>query len=104
MRRVYSSQNTMMVGLVKGILDNGGIDCLLKNQILSSGMGELPLNECWPEVWVTHDGDYDKATQIINEFLAGDGRKEISWHCSCGELLEGQFEICWRCGQARPSG
>ena len=94
----------MMVGLVKGILENDGIDCLLKNQILSSGIGELPLNECWPEVWITNDGDYDKATEIVNNFLAADSGEEKSWRCRCGEQLEGQFDICWRCGRERSSG
>lgn len=104
MKRVYSSQNTLMAGLIKGLLENGGIDCLIKNQILSSGIGELPLNECWPEVWITDDEDFSRATEIVEHALSEPEDTLPSWHCKCGETIEGQFELCWQCGRERPAG
>lgn len=92
-----------MAGLVKGLLENDGIDCLMKNQILSSGIGELPLNDCWPEVWIIDNDDYDKAADLVNDFLTTDGQRGTSWKCRCGEMIEGQFDACWKCGRERPA-
>lgn len=103
MKRVYSSQNSMMAGLVKGLLENEGIGCLMKNQILSSGIGELPVNECWPEVWITDDNDYSRATELIEHTLSVADKSFPSWKCRCGEVVEGQFSACWHCGQEKPS-
>jgi hypothetical protein len=102
MKRVYSSQNTMMAGLIKGLLENNGIDCLMKNQILSSGIGELPLNECWPEVWISDDDDFDRAMELVEHALSSPENPPSSWRCKCGEEIEGQFELCWHCGNPRP--
>ena len=46
--------------------------------------------------------DYDKAMEVIRQALAG---KNVgpSWRCvTCGEVIEGQFSQCWRCGSERP--
>ena len=34
-----------------------------------------------------------------------DPKSYRSWRCrACNELVEGQFEACWKCGASRPSG
>lgn len=104
MRKVYSSQLVPMVGHLRNVLESHGIDCIVKNDFLCGAAGELPPNECWPELWIMEDRHYDEAVAIVSaaslENLVDPGGR---WICaSCGEELEGQFTDCWSCGSSRP--
>ncbi len=102
MKRVYSSQLSLMVGHMKNILESHGISCVIRNEFLAGGSGELPPTECWPELWVERDIDYERAQGIIEETLRDEGQSSEPWICpGCGERLEGQFGVCWRCGTER---
>ena len=97
---VYSAANISLVSIVKGILEQRGIKCWIKNEALSAGTGELPPIETWPQLCVEKD-DYSEAKHIVEEALAA---KDISimWKCdSCGEVIEEQFTECWNCGKSR---
>jgi hypothetical protein len=99
LKRVFSSYNQTAVYHARNLLENAGIEVLVKNAILSSAMGELPPAECQAELWVLNDLDQARAEQILSE-------KETSgpdWTCSCGEKLGAQFTQCWRCGAYRRS-
>ena len=61
MKRVYSSFNQTAVYHARNLLENAGIEVLVKNAILSSAMGELPPAECQAEVWVLNDADERRA-------------------------------------------
>lgn len=103
MKRVYCSDDLVMAGHLKSLLDADGIECFLKNQYLTGGRGDLPLNECWPELWVTQDENYDQAMTIIAAVISNPNKLQASdWRCSCGELIEGQFGSCWNCGKDKP--
>ncbi len=69
MKKVYSSDNLIQSGYIKGLLEAHGISCHLRNIDLAGGIGGLPINECWPEVWLVHDDDYRQANTIINEAI-----------------------------------
>lgn len=98
MKKVHSADNAVDVGLLTAILEDNGISCLVKNQNLGGAMGEIPPLECWPEIWVTHDADYQRALDIVEESLKTPAGKAEDWHCICGELIESQFTACWSCG------
>ena len=102
MKKLYCAPDTVVAGHLQSVLENEGIDCWIKNLNLSGGIGELPPNECWPEIWLHHDRDYNRALAIINAIINPPGTSRTAWRCSCGERLEGQFEICWNCGKSRP--
>lgn len=92
-----------MAGHLKSLLDADGIECFLKNQYLTGGRGDLPLNECWPELWVTHDESYEHAMKIISAATSSPDKMNASdWRCNCGEMIEGQFSSCWNCGNDKP--
>lgn len=101
MKKVFTGDNHMIAGFLQGILENENIKCLIKNQALSGGIGELPPTECWPEVWVVDDDDYQKAINIIEQFNLEMVPERKAWQCSCGEVNEGQFDSCWQCGSDR---
>ncbi len=101
MKKVYSSENSLEVGLIKGMLEQDGIGCLVKNQILAGAMGELPPLECWPELWITDDRDLPLANKIVEAALTTPAEQATPWHCQCGEEIEGQFSACWSCGEEK---
>ena len=101
MKIVYSAENSMEVGLIKGMLEQDGIACLVKNQNLSGAMGEIPPLECWPELWITNDNDLIRATYIVESALTPISNSTVPWVCVCGEKIEGQFTGCWKCGEER---
>ena len=86
------------------MLEEHGIRCMTKNQYLIGGSGELPPNECWPELWVMEDRDAGLAEKMVQQSLQAGDKNTSGWTCECGEILEGQFTECWNCGtQCRDS-
>lgn len=103
MKKVYSAQNITMVGLVRDLLESSDIATVIRNQFLSGAAGELPPIECWPELWVRDDRDYERARTVVAEVIKEETPQLTSWTCpTCGEEIEGQFTSCWRCGADRP--
>ena len=102
MKKVYASQDRLMVSHFKNILNNEGIPCVIKNDYLTIAMGEIPLNECWLELWVEKDLHYGKAERIIEEALNSEVVAGPNWKClKCGEEIEPQFSACWNCETKR---
>jgi hypothetical protein len=97
LKRVFSSFNLQIVHHAKNVLEAAGIRAVVRNQYLSSAMGELPPAECQVELWVLDPSQAARAEDILL-------RREApgpDWVCSCGETLGGQFTQCWRCGAYR---
>ena len=103
MRKVYSSDNGVIIGHVRQMLENNAVRCIVRNDFLIGGAGELPVNETWPEIWVIDDRDFDRARALVDAVVATANASEPRWRCaSCAEQIEGQFTDCWRCGTPRP--
>ena len=101
LKRIYSSHNLAAVHHARNLLENEGIRAVVKNEFLSSAMGDLPPAECQAEVWVLFEKDFQTAETILLSISSG---KDLpSWECACGEACEGQFTQCWRCGAYRES-
>ena len=97
--RVFTSSDPVLAGLVHSVLEAAGIPCLLRNQYLTGALGELPVNECWPQVWVIDEHDAPRARRLVDETVPRDGAQGAAWTCpGCGEHLEAQFRQCWQCG------
>ncbi|ADE13656.1 conserved hypothetical protein [Nitrosococcus halophilus Nc 4] len=98
MKLIYSAPNLLLVRHFQNLLESHGIDCVIKNESLSGAAGELPPTECWPELWLTEEKRYREASRL----LKGAEEDQRPWTClHCGELLEGQFDRCWNCGEYR---
>ena len=97
MKRVFSSWNLAAVHHARNVLDAAGIRAVVKNEYLSSAMGELPPAECEAQIWVLEDADLARAEEVLRwSPPAGP-----DWTCECGETLGAQFSQCWRCGAYR---
>jgi hypothetical protein len=99
MKRVFSSYNLAAAHHARNLLEVEGIRSVVRNEMLSSAMGELPPAECQIEVWVLREGDAARAEQVL---LKKPSQDENPWECpECAEAREPQFTQCWRCGAYR---
>jgi hypothetical protein len=96
-KRVFSSFNLQIVHHARNLLAAQGIRAVVKNEILSSAMGELPPAECQAELWIENESDFEEAQAILHH-RDHDGP---DWTCGCGERLGAQFTQCWSCGAYR---
>ena len=102
MIKLYSSYDPMLIGHLRNALEEQGIHCVLRNEYLLGGAGDLPPTEIWPELWLTDERDLEPARRLL-EALTTAPPDASDWRCrGCGERLEGQFSHCWRCGAERP--
>ncbi len=71
---------------------NEGIPSVIKNDYLTMAMGEIPLKECWLDLWVEKYPNFEKAQAIIEEILNSEVVAGPNWKClKCGEEIEPQF-------------
>ena len=99
MKRIYRAQSSLDVAHIRNVLIMAGIQAQMRNEYLQGAMGELPLMETWPQLWVD-DADEPRALRAISSI--GDAAAGSNWACSCcGETLEPQFLSCWHCGTDR---
>jgi hypothetical protein len=102
MKRLFVSSDPMLVGHLKTVLEQHHIPCLVKNAYLTGAVGELPPTDCWPELWVEDDEDFELAQRVIGGVLEADVSAP-PWTCRhCGERIEPQFMQCWNCGAYAP--
>ena len=100
MKRLTSNESIAYLGHLRNLLEQSGIGCVIKNEQLSGGLGEIPFLECLPELWVIRDSQLGEAETLLEE-LARAPASAPAWRCSaCGESNEGQFAACWSCGRA----
>ncbi|MEE9571035.1 MAG: DUF2007 domain-containing protein [Gammaproteobacteria bacterium] len=104
MKKVITHDSLAYVGLLKNVLEQSGITCLIRNDQLSGGLGEIPFLECLPELWVLEDKDLARAATLLKN-LEEPSETTAQWRCAdCGELNDGQFGACWHCGTADTHG
>jgi hypothetical protein len=104
MKTLLASRDTVFLEYLRRLLEARGIGAFVRNPT-NSGLaaGELSPAVAQPELWVV-EGDFAAAERVLRAtreaFAAREGSR---WRCPrCGETLEPQFEVCWRCGTERP--
>jgi hypothetical protein len=84
------------------VLSAAGISCELHNRYLNGALGEIPADQCAPELWLVDERDEMLARELIHAASSGPAAGTPPWRCrQCGEILEAQFTVCWQCGTAR---
>jgi hypothetical protein len=96
MKRVFRAASLIQVAHARNVLLTAGIQSELRNQYLAGALGDLPMLETWPQLYVD-DADEQAALRALAR--AAEAPTGASWTCDeCGEALEPQFTSCWRCG------
>jgi len=100
MKRILRCEHPLQAAHYANVLRAGGFACEVRRAALYGAVGDIPWQECSPEIWLHNDLDETMARRLLEE-LAGPNCGD-PWVCaSCGEQLEPQFGECWQCGQAR---
>jgi hypothetical protein len=99
MKRVYRASSLLQVAHARNVLITAGIQCELRNQYLAGALGDLPMMETWPQLYVD---DADEPFALSALARAARETSGTPWTCrACGEPSEPQFTQCWRCGGER---
>lgn len=94
MRRLTQAPNLAIATLWADALNAEGIAASVQRQYLVAVAGELPPDQCLPEIWIDHPQQEARARQLLHDLQHLPQRR---WLCRCGELVEGGFEQCWNC-------
>ena len=104
MIKVFTAPALPEVELLRSVLENANIGCVVRNEYLTIPRGDLPFTDTWPELWVLDDRDRAQAEVIIAQAQTGDESATAQWICpGCGEAIDGQFSSCWNCETERPA-
>src|SRR5665213_2493647 len=64
MKRVFRAALLVQVAHARNVLVTAGIPCEMRNQYLAGAMGELPMLETWPQLFVD-DADEQAALRAL---------------------------------------
>jgi hypothetical protein len=91
--------NIAIAALWTEALQQAGFSASVQRYFLGSGAGELPPDQCQPEIWLADDHEKPQAEFFLDKLQNPPQRH---WLCSCGEMVEGGFEQCWSCSGDMP--
>jgi hypothetical protein len=104
MQCLYQAHDRIEAQLLLDLLDRRLIRAAIFGDYLSGAAGELPADIC-PTLWLIDDQDLGRAREVLAGFLnpPSCALNASPWDCpACGERVEGDFDLCWNCGRARP--
>ncbi|OLQ95215.1 hypothetical protein BIY21_07155 [Vibrio ponticus] len=98
--KIYSATNPPQAHIVCELLRSYNIACEVRGEGIFGLQGEVPFGEASaPHVWLLDQDKSAEAKQLIEQFEQP--HTEASWQCpECGEINEGQFALCWQCGES----
>lgn len=99
MRKVFSSNVTSQTMLIRDALEHEGLEVTIQNA--NESLSPVPGFSPPAEIWVMHDGDYDRASRVIKETEAAMAHQSDlpEWECArCHEANPPSFDLCWNCG------
>ncbi len=99
MLRLTQAPNLAIATLWTDALAVEGIAASVQRQYLAGVAGELPPDQCLPEVWIHNPGQEASARELLHHLQH---MPQHRWLCGCGELVEGGFQQCWSCAALMP--
>ena len=100
-KRIYKGNGPTDPWLVKHWLEQNGLHPVVQGQQLMGLVGEIPLADAWPTVWVPSDEE-ERALELVDRFN-GPTLVHPVWQCpKCDETSPPNFEQCWNCDATRP--
>jgi len=100
MKRLYRASSLPDAHILRGLLEQSGIEVRVFNENAQSGVGQLPVSEAQPELWLVDERDLDRAQTLLREFESAP-QVTGSVRCSqCAEDNPANFQVCWNCGAA----
>ncbi len=103
MQCLYQARDRVEAQLLLDFLQRHRIDAVVFGDYLAGAVGELPADIC-PALWLLDGQDLSRARDLVDCFLNPPPlTTSAPWDCpACSEQVEGDFDLCWNCGRARP--
>src|SRR5260370_35199784 len=96
MKRVFRAASLIQVAHARNVLLTAGIQSELRNQYLAGALGDLPMLETWPQLYV-EDDEVEAALRALARAAAAP--TGVSWTCDhCGGAPEPQVHSRWLVG------
>jgi len=99
MKRLCRAANLPEAHILRGLLEQAGIETMVFNEHAQSGVGHLPVMDAWPELWVG-EADAQRAAAVLEEFHRSPPVSTARACARCGEENPANFQVCWSCGEA----
>lgn len=99
MLKLYAAANLQEAQIIAGMLAHAGIESQIFNQHSQGALGEIPLGETYPEIWLPDERDLGPAQKLLSAYERPvDTALEASCR-ACGESSPANFSLCWHCGE-----
>lgn len=119
MARAHAAWSLFEARLVLEALRSAGMDAVLRNEGLNSGIGGVPVHESMVEVWVPI-ADAERGEELARAIVYGDARHPVDAdgrdphadpHLAidpepcphCGAARELGYDTCWNCCASLPN-
>lgn len=104
MKEIVCDRDYTIVGYYRSVLEEAQIPCFIRNEHSHNSLTDLPSPLFFPVLCVAEDEDYDRAKALIDERRHPQAVTGPDWKCaSCSEEVPSSFDLCWKCGTARPA-
>jgi hypothetical protein len=104
-RMLYSAGSLYEANLILDLLREVLIRAEVRNENLVGLVGLLPESATLPTIWITNEGDFERARAVVDQYEARRSEKpppDIACP-QCGEMNPGNFELCWKCRSELPA-
>jgi len=98
MKRLCRAANLPEAHILRGLLEQAGIETMVFNEHAQGGVGQLPVMDAWPELWVG-EADAARAAAVLEEFQRSPPVVTARACTGCGEDNPANFQVCWSCGE-----
>ncbi|HZF85288.1 MAG TPA: DUF2007 domain-containing protein, partial [Burkholderiaceae bacterium] len=81
MRRLAQAPNLAIATLWADVLRSEGVGASVQREFLCAVAGQLPPDQCLPEIWIDDDAQFERARRLLHALQHPPQRQ---WHCVCG--------------------
>jgi hypothetical protein len=100
LKKLYSAGSLPDAHLIRNLLEQAGIEALVLNENAQGGVGQLPVMDAYPQIWIANERDLTRAKEIVEAF---EHMPAIRSNLRCGQCAEDNpstFQLCWNCGSS----
>lgn len=99
MKKIYSAASLPDAHLIRNLLREAGIEAHVLNENAQGGVGQLPVMDAYPQIWIADERDLPRAREMIEAFEQMPSVRS-SLRCErCTEQNPSTFQVCWNCGE-----
>lgn len=100
MKKLYSAASLPDAHLIRNLLDQAGIEARVFNENAQGGVGQLPVMEACPQIWIVNERDLQRARQLLEAFEHMPAIRSNLRCQQCSEDNPTTFQLCWNCGSS----